>query len=212
MFRKTLVVVGALAAGTVVSDGSALASWHHHGFHHHHHYERWTSSFHHRHFRFAAHRHFHSWHHHFAYGSSRLHALRSYASYRRAAAQQAYAGSYGGADAAPASTYTAPAFTAPVSTGGYVQTGSASYYGGGGRTAAGGHVGFATCAHRSLPFGTRVLVTNLNNLRQTVLTVNDRGPFVHGRLLDVSRGAAGVLGMIGSGVARIRMEVVGRAG
>lgn len=92
-----------------------------------------------------------------------------------------------------------------------VATGRASYYTGGGRTAAGGHVGAATCAHRSLPFGTRVLVTNLANLRQAVLTVNDRGPFVRGRLLDVSRGAAGVLGMIGSGIAHIRMEVVGRA-
>lgn len=103
-----------------------------------------------------------------------------------------------------------PAPTA--STGAFVETGRASYYSGGGRTAAGGRVGAATCAHRSLPFGTRVLVTNLANARRAVLTVNDRGPFVRGRMLDVSRTAASVLGMLGSGVAHIRMEVVGRAG
>lgn len=105
----------------------------------------------------------------------------------------------------------APAASIAAS-GALVETGRASYYGGGGRTAAGGHVGAATCAHRSLPFGTRVLVTNLANARHAVLTVNDRGPFVRGRMLDVSRTAAAVLGMIGSGVAHIRMEVVGRSG
>ena len=93
---------------------------------------------------------------------------------------------------------------------GGVQTGRASFYSGGGRTASGAHVGAATCAHRSLPFGTRVLVTNLANLRQAILTVNDRGPFVRGRLVDVSRSAAGVLGMLASGVASVRLQVLGR--
>ena len=92
-----------------------------------------------------------------------------------------------------------------------VQEGRASFYSGG-RTANGGAVGAATCAHRSLPFGTRVLVTNLANERQAVLTVNDRGPFVHGRMLDVSRGAAGLLGMLHAGVSTIRMQVIGSAG
>lgn len=105
----------------------------------------------------------------------------------------------------PASAY-APA-TATVGAG--VQTGAASYYSGG-RTASGGVVGAATCAHRSLPFGTRVLVTNLANGSRMVLTVNDRGPFVRGRILDVSRAAAGALGMLRSGTARIAMQVVGR--
>ena len=100
----------------------------------------------------------------------------------------------------------------PSAPGAFVATGRASYYAAGGRTAAGGLVGAATCAHRSLPFGTRVLVTNLANLRHEILTVNDRGPFVQGRMLDVSRSAAGVLGMIGSGIAHIRMEVIGRLG
>ena len=96
-------------------------------------------------------------------------------------------------------------------TGRGAQIGGASFYSGG-RTAAGGIVGAATCAHRSLPFGTRVLVTNLANARQEVLTVNDRGPFARGRILDVSKTAAGVLGMLRTGVARIRMEVVGGPG
>lgn len=93
-----------------------------------------------------------------------------------------------------------------------VQEGRASFYSGGGRTANGGAVGAATCAHRTLPFGTRLLVTNLANARQAVLTVNDRGPFVRGRMLDVSRGAAGILGMLHAGVSTIRMQVIGGAG
>jgi rare lipoprotein A len=93
-----------------------------------------------------------------------------------------------------------------------VQVGGASYYGGGGRTASGGAVGAATCAHRTLPFGTRVLVTNLNNARRAVLTVNDRGPFVAGRIVDVSVGAAASLGMLHSGTARVSVQVVGGPG
>ena len=98
-----------------------------------------------------------------------------------------------------------------VASGGFVQTGRASFYSGG-RTASGGVVGAATCAHRSLPFGTKVLVTNLANARQAVLTVNDRGPFVRGRVVDVSRGAAGMLGMLQSGIASVRLQVIGRSG
>ena len=98
--------------------------------------------------------------------------------------------------------------TAPAA-GGFV--GRASFYSGG-RTASGGFVGAATCAHRFLPFGTRVLVTNLANLRQMVLVVNDRGPFVGGRIVDVSRTAASALGMLQSGVANVRMQVVGGPG
>jgi rare lipoprotein A len=89
-------------------------------------------------------------------------------------------------------------------------TGKASYYGGRGRTASGGHVGHLTAAHRSLPFGTQLRVTNLHNSRSVVVTVNDRGPFVRGRIVDVSTGAAGVLGMKGAGVAPVRVELVSR--
>lgn len=92
------------------------------------------------------------------------------------------------------------------------QVGGASYYGGRHRTASGGFVGAATCAHRTLPFGTRVLVTNLASGRQAVLTVNDRGPFVRGRIVDVSVGAASTLGMLHSGVARVSLRVLGRDG
>ena len=92
----------------------------------------------------------------------------------------------------------------------YSASGKASFYGGRGRTASGGHVGHMTAAHRSLPFGTQVRVTNLANHRSDVVTVNDRGPFIRGRVIDVSMGAAGVLGMRGAGVAPVRIEVVSR--
>lgn len=104
------------------------------------------------------------------------------------------------------------AYRTTTTAAGYgVQTGGASYYSGG-RTANGGVVGAATCAHRSLPFGTRLLVTNLANAHQMVLTVNDRGPFVAGRILDVSRVAAASLGMLQSGTAPVRIQVVGGPG
>ena len=102
----------------------------------------------------------------------------------------------------------------PTSTGETVssQTGRASFYSGRNHTASGGYVGAATCAHRTLPFGTRVLVTNLANAAQAVLTVNDRGPFVRGRIVDVSVGAAGRLGMLHSGTANVRVDVLGAHG
>lgn len=64
-------------------------------------------------------------------------------------------------------------------------------------------------AHRSLPFGTKVRVENLGNGRAVVVRINDRGPFVGGRVIDVTRGAAVQLGMIGSGTARVKVTVVG---
>lgn len=63
-------------------------------------------------------------------------------------------------------------------------------------------------AHRSLPFGTRVRVDNLANGRSVVVRINDRGPFVGGRVIDVTRGAAEKLGMIRSGTAKVRVTVV----
>ncbi len=76
-------------------------------------------------------------------------------------------------------------------------TGKASYYRGSGNM---------TCAHRSLPFGTHVRVTNLSNNHSAVLVVNDRGPFIKGRIIDVSTGAADVLGFLRAGVARVTVE------
>ncbi len=81
----------------------------------------------------------------------------------------------------------------------------ASYYQHGSRTASGERFNpnGLTAAHRSLPFGTRLRVTNRANGHSVVVRVNDRGPFIRGRGLDVSRGAAAALGMIGSGVATL---------
>ena len=78
-------------------------------------------------------------------------------------------------------------------------TGKASYYRG---------RGHMTCAHRSLPFGTHVRVTNLSNNRSAVVVVNDRGPFIKGRVIDVSTGAADVLGFRRAGLARVTVETV----
>lgn len=87
--------------------------------------------------------------------------------------------------------------------------GKASYYWEGHKTANGErfHPGGMTAAHRTLPFGTRVRVTNLHNGRSVVVRINDRGPFVRGRTIDLSRGAATVIGMLGSGVAPVRVAV-----
>jgi rare lipoprotein A len=66
-----------------------------------------------------------------------------------------------------------------------------------------------TAASRTLPFGTLVRVTNRANGRSVVVRINDRGPFVGGRSIDLSQGAAGAIGMIGQGVASVEISVVG---
>jgi rare lipoprotein A len=65
-----------------------------------------------------------------------------------------------------------------------------------------------TAAHRTLPFGTRVRVTDLESKRHVTVTINDRGPFITGRILDLSRGAAQVLGMIERGLTRIKAKIL----
>jgi len=65
-----------------------------------------------------------------------------------------------------------------------------------------------TAAHRTLPFGTRVKVTNLENGRSVVVTITDRGPFRKGRVIDVSKAAARDLGFLREGVTRVRVEVL----
>ncbi len=87
--------------------------------------------------------------------------------------------------------------------------GKASYYSSANRTANGGHVGAFTAAHRTLPFGSRVRVTNLRNNRSVVVTINDRGPFTGGRLIDLSSHAADALGFRTAGLAHVRVEPVG---
>ena len=66
----------------------------------------------------------------------------------------------------------------------------------------------STAAHKTLPFGTVVRVTNLSNGRQTVVRINDRGPFVRGRDIDLSYGTARELGMLDSGVEKVRLEIL----
>jgi rare lipoprotein A len=66
-----------------------------------------------------------------------------------------------------------------------------------------------TAAHRSLPFGTRVLVENLSNGRSVVVRINDRGPFIGGRIIDLSKAAADSIGMINAGTAKVRVTTTG---
>ena len=88
--------------------------------------------------------------------------------------------------------------------------GTAAYYGHPGRTASGEvfQPSGMTAAHRTLPFGTRVRVTNTHNGRSVVVRINDRGPFTRGRIIDLSRGAAEVIGMTGRGIATVQLEVL----
>ena len=90
------------------------------------------------------------------------------------------------------------------------QTGKASYYKQGHRTASGERYnphGF-TAAHRTLPFGTKVLVTNLQNGKSVVVRINDRGPHSRGRLIDLSYGAAKAVGLVRMGVAKVKIATL----
>ncbi len=94
-----------------------------------------------------------------------------------------------------------------------VQTGMASWYGGkfhGRQTASGEAYDMwrMTAAHKTLPFGTIVRVTHSGNGKSVILRINDRGPFVKGRIIDVSRAAAVKLDLFGEGVAKVRLEVL----
>jgi rare lipoprotein A len=91
-----------------------------------------------------------------------------------------------------------------------VEVGLASWYGHGGQRTANGESFDAnglTAAHRSLPFHAKVRITNLRNGRSVIVRINDRGPFHHSRVIDLSPRAAHLLGMLQSGVARVRIEL-----
>lgn len=95
----------------------------------------------------------------------------------------------------------------------YSEIGYASFYGDSfiGKMTASGEIYDAnqlTAAHRSLPFGTKLKVTNLENCYSVVVRVNDRGPFVAGRIIDLSNRAARELDIIQKGVARVQIEIV----
>lgn len=112
----------------------------------------------------------------------------------------------------PQSQFPTTPSTAVQSTG-QAQRGMASWYGPGfhGRRSASGerfNQNAMTAAHRTLPFGTQVRVTNLRTGASVVVRINDRGPFTRGRVIDLSRAAAGAIGMIGSGVAPVEVEIL----
>jgi rare lipoprotein A len=93
-----------------------------------------------------------------------------------------------------------------------IQCGMASWYGleAGTRRADGGSVdaNAKTAAHRSLPFGTKVKVENLENGREATVEINDRGPFTSARVIDVSKGTAKELDFVSDGVARVRITTL----
>jgi len=100
-----------------------------------------------------------------------------------------------------------------VPTGQLSQTGIASWYGPGfhGKATASGDVydqNDLTAAHQTLPLGTRVMVTNLENGRSAEVMINDRGPFAKGRIIDLSHSAAQSLDMVGPGTALVRIDVI----
>ncbi|MCF3640788.1 septal ring lytic transglycosylase RlpA family protein [Rhizobium sp. TRM95111] len=89
--------------------------------------------------------------------------------------------------------------------------GRASWYALTSRTASGERMNptLMTAAHRSLRFGTKVRVTNARNGKSVVVRINDRGPFIRGRVLDLSRAAASHIGMVRSGHAKVCYQIVG---
>lgn len=94
-----------------------------------------------------------------------------------------------------------------------VQTGTASYLAHslhGNHTASGERYNERklTAAHRTLPFGTRVRVTNLRNGKKVVVRINDRGPFTRGRIIDLSYGAARKLGFVRDGLTEVKLEIM----
>jgi rare lipoprotein A len=95
-----------------------------------------------------------------------------------------------------------------------VEHGKASWYSiktnYGTRTASGQRLSnnAATAAHKTLPMGTKVRVTNLNNKKSEIVTINDRGPFIRGRIIDVTIGTAERLGFVRNGVAPVKVEVL----
>ena len=109
------------------------------------------------------------------------------------------------------------ALSAIAQTGTFVEAGKASFYHdkfNGRKTANGERFNqkALTCAHRTLPFGTKLKVTNLKNGKTVIVTVNDRGPFKKGRLIDMSKKAATELGFVRDGVTSVAIELVAEPG
>jgi rare lipoprotein A len=118
--------------------------------------------------------------------------------------------------AASAPAAPAPAPAAPAATGSDAMEGLAAYYSNRleGRKTASGQTfrqSALTGAHQTLPFGTKVKVTNTKNGRSVVVVINDRGPTQTGRVIDLSRAAAGKLGMLRAGLVPVKLEIVAAA-
>ncbi len=98
------------------------------------------------------------------------------------------------------------------SSGGYTLTGKASYYWQPQALASGGRFNpnAMTAAHKTLPFGTKVRVTNMNNGKSVTVVINDRGPYIAGRIIDLSKAAAHSISMQGSGVVPVKVAVLGK--
>ncbi len=95
----------------------------------------------------------------------------------------------------------------------HYQTGTASYYGGKwhGRKTANGEIfnqNSMTAAHKTLPFGTKVRVTNLNNGKSVIVRINNRGPYTKGRIIDLSKAAFSKIENTGRGVTRVKLEIM----
>jgi rare lipoprotein A len=110
---------------------------------------------------------------------------------------------------APGAVALAAGLFFALSTGGALaQCGSASWYALYSKTASGERMNPAelTAAHRTLPFGTKLKVTNQRNGKSVVVRINDRGPFIKGRVIDLSKAAANRLGFVGAGHTKICMD------
>jgi rare lipoprotein A len=115
--------------------------------------------------------------------------------------------------AASAPAAAAPAAAAPTTTGSDAMEGLAAHYSNRleGRKTASGQIfrqSKLTAAHQTLPFGTKVKVTNTNNGRSVVVVINDRGPTQAGRVIDLTRAAAGKLAMLRAGLVPVKLEIV----
>ena len=103
-------------------------------------------------------------------------------------------------------------FISLLSSCGYTtRNGLASYYADSyeGKTTANGEIyrqGKITAAHKTLPFGTKVEVTNLSNNKSVVVRINDRGPYIRGRIIDLTKAAAREIDMVGAGVAKVKIR------
>lgn len=95
----------------------------------------------------------------------------------------------------------------------FFQTGGASFYGGkwNGRRTANGEIfnsSKLTAAHKTLPFGSKVKVTNLSNGKSVIVRINDRGPFIKGRVIDLSHAAFSVIENVSKGVTKVKLEIL----